>query len=83
VADAFIARHKTVAHAHNSAGMLRDVFFMRHHEKRVTLRGKVPEQLENLFPGAGIEIPGRFIREDDRRFIDERAGDRHALTLAA
>ena len=31
----------------------------------------------------GVEIAGRFVREENRRIDRKRAGDRDALTLAA
>src|ERR1035437_529702 len=41
------------------------------------------ENLHDLHAGGGIEIAGGFIRENDERIVDQRAGDGHALLLAA
>ena len=39
--------------------------------------------VEDLAAGARVEVAGRLVGEHDRRPRDERAGDRHALLLAA
>jgi hypothetical protein len=42
-----------------------------------------PEQVEDLRAGAAVECAGRLVGEDEGRVVDESAGDRHALLLAA
>ena len=41
------------------------------------------EQLENLATRLRVEIACWLVREDDRRLVDERTADCHALLLAA
>jgi len=41
------------------------------------------KQLHNLQPRTRIEIAGRLIGEDQRRTVDERLCDSHALLLAS
>ena len=41
------------------------------------------EQLHDPDRGLGIEVPGRLVREQQRRMVDERPRDRDALLLAA
>src|SRR5207249_9162127 len=41
------------------------------------------EDREDLGRRAGVEVPGRFVGEDDRRVVEQRTGDRHALLLTA
>ena len=33
--------------------------------------------------GVGVEVPGRLVRQQQRRMVDEGAGDGEALLLAA
>ena len=40
------------------------------------------EHPQHFFAGARIEVAGRLIREEQRRMIDQRPRDRHALLLA-
>ena len=41
------------------------------------------EQVHDLERELGIEVAGRLVGQDDRRIVDERAGDGDALLLAA
>jgi hypothetical protein len=41
------------------------------------------EHPHDLDAGLRVEIPGRFVREQDRRIVDERPGDGDALALTA
>src|SRR5713226_4835317 len=41
------------------------------------------EQIHDLERQIGIEVAGRLIGEDEVRIVDERAGNRDALLLAA
>ncbi len=42
---------------------------------------KLEQEVEDLCPRAAVQVPGRFIRQDDRGFVDQRPGDRHSLLL--
>ena len=41
------------------------------------------EEPEHLQRGCAVEVPGRLVGEDRRRFVDQRPGDGHALALPA
>ena len=41
------------------------------------------EQPEHLLGGLRVEVAGGLVGDEDRRVVGERAGDRHALLLAA
>ena len=41
------------------------------------------KHLQDFLAGAGIQVAGRLVGQQDRRMIDERAGDGHALLLPA
>ena len=43
----------------------------------------VAQQREHLAPGTQVQRARRLVREDDLGLADQRAGDRHALLLAA
>jgi len=40
------------------------------------------EQLEDLAAGLGIEVPGRFIRQQYRRLVGQGSGDGHPLAFS-
>ena len=46
-------------------------------------RLSVVNQFQHLLAGAGIEVAGGFVGQDHERIVDQRAGDGHALLLAA
>jgi hypothetical protein len=41
------------------------------------------EQRHDFLAGMAVEVAGRFVGEDQLRRVDQRAGNRHALLLAA
>ena len=45
--------------------------------------GETPDDVEDLDLVADIEVRGRFVEEQDLRFLRERPGDEHPLPLAA
>ena len=51
-------------------------------EGRSALRRGVERRLQ-LTLGRGVERAGRFVEDQDRRILEERAGDREPLALAA
>src|SRR5205085_1935276 len=57
-------------------------------EDAVTLRAaaaapQVIEQADDLVPGALVQVAGRLVGEQHPGLLDQRAGDRHPLLLAA
>ena len=49
--------------------LLRDLRIMRDHNNRLMehLAGHL-QKVDHLIAGTAVQIPGRFIRQDDRRF---------------
>ena len=56
---------------------------MRDHNDGVALVRKLRKQSHDFNPGFRIQVPSRLIRQEDRRFVDQCARNRHALALAA
>src|SRR5436190_8567793 len=54
----------------------------QHHRRRAPAID-VDEQVDDLVAGAGIEVAGRLVGEQDRGLVGEGARDRHALLLAS
>src|SRR5699024_11205252 len=54
-----------------------------HHDGLVELVHAQPQEVEHLLGGAGVEVAGGLVGEDDRGGGDQGAGDRDALHLAA
>src|SRR5690606_20219883 len=51
------------------------------HERRAALAIQLLEQLDDRVAGAGVQVAGRLVREQDLRLVDERASERDALLL--
>jgi hypothetical protein len=49
----------------------------------VALAGQFVEQRHDLGAAVAVEGAGGFVGEDDMAAVHQRAGDRHALLLAA
>ena len=56
---------------------------MRDHHDRPALLGARAQQAQDLGPGVDVEVAGRLVGQQQRRVVDQRAGDREALLLAA
>ena len=54
-----------------------------HHRRLPVVLGRRAEELEDLVARGRVEVPGRLVREHDRRPRDERPRDRDPLLLAA
>ncbi len=52
-------------------------------ERRASRAVDLQQQVDDVAAGRAVEIAGRFVRQQDRRVVGERAGDRDALLLAA
>ncbi len=63
--------------------MARDVGFVGDENDGVALLIKAFEKRHDFFAGLGIEVAGWLVGQDDRRIVDQRAGDRDALALSA
>ena len=57
---------------------------VRHQDDREpVLAVELAEEIENLLARLRVEVAGRLIGDQERAAVDERAGDRDALLLAA
>ena len=54
-----------------------------HDDRLAVLVDRAAQELEDLGSRLRVEVPGRLVREEDRRLRDERACDRDPLLLAA
>ena len=61
------------------------MWIVRHHDHQPVRRvvGNLGQQLEDRFSGVRVEVPGRFVGEQDGRLHHQRSRDGHALHLAA
>ena len=61
----------------------RHVVVVRHQDDRLPVLVEVVDQVQHLGAGARIEVAGGLVGQDDERIVHQRAGDGHALLLAA
>ena len=61
----------------------RDIALVRDENDGVTARIQILEQRHYFFAGFGVEIAGRFVCQNYRRIVHQRARDGHALALAS
>ena len=67
-----------------TSAMLRELRIVRdEHDRRAAPAIDVDQEVDDLVAGAGVEIAGRLVGEQDRRLVGQRPRDRHALLLAA
>src|SRR6266567_1595764 len=81
--SAGIAFDLAVAQPDGAARVVGHVGVVGDQDEGFALRVECVEELHDLGPGRGVEVAGGFVREDNERVIDQRAGDGHALLLAA
>src|SRR5581483_11476320 len=74
--DASLAKHQNARGVADGAEPVRD------HEGGAALHHLVERHVEAGF-GQRIERAGRFVEDEDRRVLEQRAGDGEALALAA
>ena len=73
-----------VSHADRPSGGRRDARIVRHQQHGLTVFCHQPvEQFNHALGVHGIEGAGGFVRQDDRRFGDQRPSDRATLLLAS
>ena len=72
-----------VTDADNPLRMLSDCQIVRHDDDRDAQSVQILEHPQDLFAGARVEVSGRLVGEQERRTIDERPRDGHALLLTA
>ena len=61
----------------------RDVVLVGDQDDRLAAGVELVEDLHDLLAGPGVEVAGRLVGEDDRRAVDQGAGDGDALALSA
>ena len=73
-----------VAEGDGDVGQRGELGVMRHqHDGRMAGAVHAEQQLDDLMTGLAVQVAGRFVREQQRGIVGERAGDGHALLLAA
>ena len=71
----------TVLQPQNTVGKLPKRRVVRHHHNRAPLTMQIGEQIQHPLLILFIQVARRFIRENNRRFVDQRPGDTHTLLL--
>ncbi len=81
--------HRLVLHdtavddAHDTAGIAGDIPVVGDHDDCLTPAVQFLKNGHDLQAGAGIEVAGGFIGQQDFRLVYQRPGDGHPLLLAA
>src|SRR5687767_638704 len=79
-----VADDLPVADRDGSLARLRHVRVVRHDENRGTKgRVKIAHESQNLGASLRVQVPGRLIRQEDRRIYRERARNGDPLALPA
>ena len=72
-----------VPHGHDPLGRLGHALVMGDEQDRLPAAMQAPEQLEHLGRARRVERTGGLVREQQRRLVHQRPGDREPLALAA
>ena len=72
-----------VNEGHLAAGEGADIALMGDHHDGPALDVQFGEQFQDRVAGRGVKVAGRLVREQNRRVVGQRAGDRRALLLAS
>src|SRR5688572_24644962 len=78
-----VALDPSVAQADDAVGVGGDVLLVGDDDHGLSLAVDGLEGGEDLVAGLGVEVPGGLVGEDDRRPVDQGAGDGDTLALAA
>jgi len=78
-----VAQQPAVAEGEDAPGVGRDVGLVRDQHDRQAGAVEPLHEREDLDTRARVEVTGRLVGQDDGRIVDQRAGDGHALLLAA
>ena len=80
----FLLDDLAVVHAGDAVGVGEDTVVVGDDDHRAVRRaGDVAEEFQHDLAVLRIERGGRFVTDDERRFVDQGAGDGDALLLAA
>src|SRR4051794_19750369 len=74
---------QAVAHPDDPLGVLGDVVLVGDQDDRLARVVEPAEHVHDLVARLGVEVAGRLVGQDDVGVVDQRAGDRHPLLLAA
>ena len=75
--------HFPVGKFHDDVAVeVHEMRFVRHQNDQAVLC-EAPQHVHDLQRIGFVKVAGRFVREDDRRILHDRAGDGHALLLPA
>ena len=84
VEHGLVGHDAAVAEADEPRSVLGDVVLVRDEQDGdAALLVQALEDAHDLDAGARVEVAGGFVGQDDRRLVDQRAGDGDALLLAA
>src|SRR5579863_209683 len=78
-----VAGDETVAQHDDAPGVGRDLRLVGDHDDGLPLFRKLAEDPHDLLRRPRVEVSRGFVSQQDRRPVDKRARDRHALALAA
>ena len=68
---------------HAATHRVHDLLVVRGHQHGRAQLVDLDQELDDLPAGDGVEVAGRLVGDEDRRIVDERAGDGGPLLLAA
>jgi len=73
-----------VAERRRACPVLGDIVFVcDEHHRDVSLPVQLLEDAHHFNAGFRVEVPGGFVCQENRRLVDERSGNGHALLLTA
>src|SRR5207247_10915021 len=75
--------YETVAQMHGTTRVHGDVSFMCHEDDCVAALILILKQIHDFFAGFVIVVTGWLISQNNRRSVDQRTRDGHALPLTA
>ena len=81
--DDFVAKQNSITHYHVPARVACDILLVGHHNNSDATLIQLLKNCHDLDTRSAVEISRRFVREQHFGIIDQCAGDRDALLLAA
>ena len=83
ISHAFVGGDLSITNANDAMSKLGDVALVSDKNDRVSLGMESIKQLHDFYAGLGIEVSGRFVRENNGWVVDQSARYRDTLTLPA
>jgi len=78
-----LAVDASVAHVHDAFAVFGDIDFVGHDDHGdAFVVVELPQRDHDFIGRSGIEVAGRFVRQEQRRLIDQGAGNGDTLLLA-